>query len=80
MKNNKWKLFSQELPTNINGEQVYILFGHPNWATYFRGMYTNFPDYSLKERLAQYDSINDTMVEWESQEPTHWMLLPENPQ
>jgi hypothetical protein len=80
MKNNNWKLFSEEFPTNINGEYVYILFGHPYWATYFRGMYKHLPDIRLKERISEYDSVNDKMIQWEHEDPTHWMLSPENPQ
>lgn len=74
-----WKRFINELPTLITGDQKEILFGHPKWATYMRGMYTHWPEESLNERLSVYQPDIDKFYSWESMEPTHWILLPENP-
>lgn len=76
---NNWTLFEKELPTTVGGEQVDILFGHPKWATFMRGMYTHFPDQPVKERLSEYKPDIDKFHSWESMMPTHWMKLPENP-
>lgn len=75
----KWIKFEDELPTNVRGEQVNILFGHPKWATYMRGMYTHWEEQTLRERLAEYKPDIDKFWEWDSMMPTHWMKLPENP-
>ena len=75
----KWTKFEDELPTNVRGEQVDILFGHPKWATFMRGMYTHWEEQTLRERLAEYKPDIDKFWEWESMMPTHWMKLPENP-
>jgi hypothetical protein len=75
----KWIRFSDELPTNIEGGQVDILFGSKGWATYIRGMYTHITDIPLDERLSEYISNIDRFYHWESKMPTHWMMLPEKP-
>lgn len=75
----EWKKFDNELPTNVAGEQVDILFGHPKWATFIRGMYTHFPDETLRERLSEYKPDIDKFWAWESMMPTHWVKLPDNP-
>ncbi len=80
MKNNEWINFKDQMPTEELGGQVQILFGHPKWSTFIRGMYTNFPDKTLGGRLMEYDSINDKYYEWVSKVPTVFMLLPDNPE
>ena len=79
MKDNKWSRFDKELPTAVPGEQVNILFGHPKWATYMRGMYTHLPDEDLRERLSEYKPDIDKFWTWTSMMPTHFMILPDNP-
>ena len=74
-----WKKFNDELPTIIEGEQVKILFGHPKWATYIRGLYTHFEGQPLEERISEYESNLDEYWAWESAAPTHWIKLPDNP-
>ena len=76
---NEWIKFDDALPTNIGGEQVQILFGHPKWATYIRGMYTHFDEEPLRYRLSQYMQDIDRYCTWESRMPTHWMKLPDRP-
>lgn len=75
----KWIKFEDELPTNILGEQVNILFGHPKWSTYIRGMYSHYVDEPLAERISEYKPDIDKFHIWNYETPTHWMLLPENP-
>ena len=75
----KWIKFEKSLPTGIIGKQVPILFGHPKWATYIRGMYTHFEGISLQERLSMYRQDIDRYVEWDSRLPTHYIILPDNP-
>lgn len=75
----KWTKFEDELPTNVIGEQVDILFGHPEWATYMRGMYTHWEEQTLRECLSEYKPDIDKFWEWENKMPTHWMKLPKNP-
>lgn len=75
----KWIRFEDELPTTKGGEQVDILFGKPGWATYMRGIYTHYPNDSLRECLSEYKSNIDKFATWESQLPTHWLKLPDNP-
>lgn len=75
----KWIKFEDELPTNVRGEQVHILFGHPKWATYARGMYTHREEKTLRERLSEYKPDIDKFWEWDSMIPTHWIKLPDNP-
>jgi len=76
----KWIKFSEELPTDKLGGQVDILFGHPKWATFMRGMYTHFPDEPLRERISEYNPENDKFHSWETtMMPTHWYRLPDNP-
>lgn len=73
-----WVKFEDELPTQVKGEQVDILFTSPKWATWWRGMYTHRPDSSLRERLSEYDINKDRFYEWDKRMPTHWMLSPQN--
>ncbi len=75
----EWKKFEEELPINIRGKQVNILFGHPKWATFRRGMYTHWEEQTLRERLSEYKPDIDRYCEWESMMPTHWIQLPNNP-
>jgi len=74
-----WIKFSDELPTEENGEQVQILFGHPKWAIYIRGLYTHFPDEDIKARIWEYIPDKDKYQDWNSMMPTHWIKLPNNP-
>ena len=78
----KWIKFEDELPSNELGMQVDILLGHPNWATYFRGLYTHFnlPLSLLGDCLSEYDQSRDKFISWEHKLPTHWMRLPKNPE
>ena len=73
----KWMKFEDRLPTEVVGEQVKILFGHPKWATWFVGFYDHFPEETLKERVWSYEL--DKYIEWVSMTPTHWMYSPANP-
>tara|TARA_R110000796_G_scaffold59568_4_gene137419 strand:+ start:98 stop:334 length:237 start_codon:yes stop_codon:yes gene_type:complete len=74
----EWIRFDEELPTNVSGEQIDILFGHLNWATYMRGMYTHREE-GLRECLSEYKPDIDKFWGWDSILPTHWIKLPDNP-
>lgn len=75
----EWILFEKKLPTNVKGEQIDILFGHPNWATYFRGMYKYFPSQDFRYCLSVYNQDVDRMYDYYGKLPTHYCILPENP-
>ena len=74
-----WRLFSEELPSTTEWEQVPVLFGSPKWSTYFRGLYQYRPGELLINCLSEYDQEHDKFFLWNKTVPTHWMLLPENP-
>ena len=72
-----WIKFEDELPTQVEGKQVDILFMCPKWVTWWRGMYTHWSDLSLRERLSEYNVNDDRFYEWSKKMPTHWMMSPE---
>lgn len=74
-----WKKFEDELPSNILGEQIDILFWHPNWSTFMRGMYTH-TDEPIQDRLSEYKPDIDKFWSWQHIFPTHWFKLPETPE
>lgn len=78
-----WIKFEDQLPTEEPYGQVDILFAHPTWATFFRGLYTHVPGWSLRERLSQYDPFKDRFYDWEAGGingmPIYWMRCPEMP-
>jgi hypothetical protein len=76
----KWSLFKNGMPTEEYGDQIDILFGHPDWGTYVRGMYTHAPEWPMNERLSEYDRNDDRFYTWNHSLPTHFMILPKNPE
>lgn len=75
----EWKLFSELSPTEKHLEQVKILFTNPSWATAIHGMYQHNESESLKQRLSYYNFEKDAFIEWDFQEPTHYITIPEKP-
>ena len=75
-----WIKFKYQLPTRIPYKEVKILFGHPNWSNYFFGIYTHNPNIKLVDRLSIFDQEKGHLIIWDSQEPTHYFLLPEKPE
>lgn len=74
-----WVRFEDKLPTEEEMGQKDIFFCHPKWATFIVGLYTNYPDSQLREKLAQYNQQDDKYYEWVSMLPTHWMYAPKKP-
>lgn len=77
--NTEWIKFEDKLPTNLPNEQVNILFCSPKWTTYIIGLYTHNEELSMKERLSFFNQENYVYIEWLSQMPTHYYILPNKP-
>jgi hypothetical protein len=72
----EWIKFSDKLPSNKRLEQVDILFSHPKWATFWKGMYTHYIGFPLKECITYYNPEKDRYCEWEGMKPTHYIKVP----
>lgn len=79
---NEWIKFDDSFPTEEFGKQIELIFMHPSWATFRRGLYTHVPEWTLCERLYDYDQQADKFYAWEeaggiNKIPSHYIILPE---
>lgn len=78
----EWLKLADKLPTEIEGQQVNVLFFNPKWATPVQGKYMHDTCFPLRERLYWYLTEKDEYTQFPFVAdllPLYYLIVPSLP-